>query len=171
MNNSILPYAFHTLILALLQFLILKDFSIPVFGQYSITVFIYPLIIIALPIKTPRALSIVLAFFFGLVADFFYDSPGVHAATLMVMAYCRSYILKILEPRGGFRTEDSPSAKNYGINWFMTYSATMLIVHLLVYFSIDAFTFVFIDKILINTLLSFVISYLLILFYQLFMRI
>lgn len=170
MNNITGPYVLHSLVIALLQFLVLKDFRVPVLDAYSISAFIYPLFIIMMPLKTPRSLLILLAFLFGLMADFFYHSPGVHAATLLITAYSRSFILKVLEPRGGYRTEDAPTIKNYGMAWFLTYAAILLTIHLLCYFSIEAFTFVYIDKIIINAVLSFVVSYFLILFYQIFMR-
>ena len=153
-----------------MQFFILKNFAIPFLNEYVVTAFIYPLVIIILPIKTSKSFVVTLAFTLGLLTDFFYDSPGVHAASLVLIAYIRSFVLKILEPRGGYRTEDVPSIRNYGLSWFMTYAGILLFVHLFVYFSIDAFTFVYIDKIVVNTLLSFVVSYFLILFYQIFIK-
>ncbi len=143
----------------------------PILNSYVIAVFVYPLLILILPIKTSRSVLVTVAFLYGLLVDFFYNSPGVHAAALLVTAYLRAIVLKALEPRGGYRTEQSPTLKNFGLNWFLIYAGILLITHYLVYFSIDAFSFVYIDKILVNAILGFAVSYILVLFYQIFVRV
>ncbi len=150
----------------LIQVIILKNMSIQVWDRYAISIFIYPLIILFLPLGFNRYFLLLLAFGLGLFIDMFYDSPGVHAATLTLTAFTRTYVLRLIEPRGGFRTDNTPTAKNYSLAWTARFVLIMLGIHLFTYFSIDAFSYVFIDKIFINSLLSLVFSYISVLLIQ-----
>jgi len=169
-SNSLLSITIHGAILMIVQVLLLLNFSIPFGSNFSLTIYIYPLIIILLPLSTSRSAVLMVSFVLGLIIDFFYQSPGVHASALVLMAFLRPYILAFLEPRGGYRADNNPNSSNYGLTWFLSYSAIMLLIHLLTYFSIDAFSLLFIVKILANTIISFVASYLIICLYQLIVR-
>ena len=111
-----------------------------------------------------------LAFGVGLFVDMFYDSPGVHTASLVFISYARRYILQALEPRSGYRITGYPTAFNFGVRWFAVYLAIMLGLEILIYHSLEAFSFVYFDRILFNTLLSFAVSYVLSMLYQVFIR-
>lgn len=169
-SNNILPALLHATIILVIQNLLLVGFNFSFLGRYLSVAFIYPLVIILFPLSTNKSLLLVLAFFIGLLIDFFYDSPGVHSGALVLTAFIRSAVLRYLEPRGGYRTDNIPSVANYGLSWFLKYSSTLMFVHILVYFILDIFTFVYIDKIVINTLSSFIISYIFILVYQIAIR-
>ena len=169
-NNSILSISIHAAILMSVQVLLLLNFAIPFGSNFSLTIYIYPLIIILLPLSTSRSAVLIISFVLGLIIDFFYQSLGVHASALVLLAFLRPYILAILEPRGGYRADNTPNSSNYGLSWFLSYSALMLLIHLLTYFSIDAFSLLFIVKILVNTIISFIASYLIICLYQLIVR-
>jgi hypothetical protein len=169
-NSNILPIIIHSIILLFLQTFLLVGFSIPLFDRYISSAFVYPLIIILLPLSTSISVSLIIAFTVGLFIDFFYNSPGVHSGALVFTAFLRPYILKSFEPRGGYRTDNLPTAYNYGFVWFFTYSGLLMLCHLFVYFTLDVFTFVFADKIFVNTLASFVVSYVIVLLYQITIR-
>lgn len=169
-SSNILPVLLHTVILLVIQFVLLVGLSIPVFDRYTAAAFVYPLIIILFPLNTPRSALLIVGFVIGLTIDFFYNSPGVHAGALVFTAFIRPFILKSVEPRGGYRTGNLPTIVNYGFNWFLIYSASLLFIHLLIYYALDVFTFVFIDKIIVNSILSFVVSYVIMLLYQVSVR-
>ena len=171
MNSSgIISISIHTVILMVVQVLLLLNFTIPFGSNFSLTIYVYPLIIILMPLSTSRSAVLVLAFIIGLVIDYFYQTLGVHASALVLIAFLRPYILSLLEPRGGYRADNAPNSSNYGLSWFLSYSAIMLMIHLLTYFSIDAFSLLFIVKIIVNTVISFIASYLIICLYQLIVR-
>jgi hypothetical protein len=151
-------FIFGALIL-LLQVLLLKNIQVALFDNFSFAILLYPLIIISLPLSFSKYGLLGLAFAIGLFVDMFYNSPGVHTSALVFTAYCRSFILRIIEPRGGYRADNIPSASNYGLSWYMSYAAVMLGIHILFYFSMDAFSFVYIIRILVNSLVSFILSY------------
>lgn len=132
---------------------------------------IYPLFILLLPINTTRSLVIITAFLLGLSVDIFYDSPGVHASACVFTSYLRAFVLKILAPVEGYKHMDgSPSVFNVGFIWFATYSSILVFLHLLFYFSVDAFTFVYFIEILLKTVVSFLFSIGLYILHQLIFR-
>ncbi len=148
------------------QIFLLKNIQVVISETFVISVFLYPLIIIAIPIKTPRAIVLTVGFFTGLLVDVAYDSLGLHTAALTFTAFARGYVLQMVEPRGGYNTDSAPNFSSYKTSWYLLFVAIMILIHILAYFSIDAFAFVYIAKILVNTLLSFGISFLLIILYS-----
>jgi hypothetical protein len=102
-----------------------------------------------------------------LSVDLFYQSLGVHAAATVFLAYVRPFVLRLIEPRGKYNINYSPTRMRMGMGWFSRYVAIMLAIHLFFYFSVEAFTFVYIVDILLNTVVSFVLSYGMIMMIQL----
>lgn len=158
MNRVVWINGFRFLVLLLVQTLILRRVTFD-WGNFGfVHILIYPLFILMLPIKTPKSLVLILAFLMGLGVDIFYDSLGVHASALIFTAYLRTFIMKILEPYGGYNVEDSPTIRNFGAGWFFTYSAILMFIHVFIYFCVEAFSFVYIFEIMMNTIFSFAIS-------------
>ena len=166
MNNAVLTNVWRFLLLVLIQVLILKRIA-PDYGLFIyMSVIIYPIFIMLLPIRTPHVLAIALGFLLGITIDFFYDSIGVHASATVFIAFVRPYILSALEPRGGYTVNQSPTKKSLGINWFMIYSGILLFLHLFFYFSVEVFTFVYIGEIILRSVFSFFISMFFVIAYQ-----
>ena len=166
MNSAVVTNVWRFLLLVLIQVLILKKIS-PDYGLFIyISVIIYPIFIMLLPIRTPHMLAIGLGFLLGITIDFFYDSIGVHASATVFIAFVRPYILAALEPRGGYNVNQSPTKKTLGINWFMVYSGILLFLHLFFYFSVEAFTFVYLGEIILRSVFSFFISMFFVIAYQ-----
>lgn len=149
----------------LLQGLILNRIHLggPHFNYLSIL--FYPVLIMLLPLKTSKSLLLLIGFALGFVIDLFYESPGVHMSACVFVAFIRPWILKIMEPRGGFPINSNPNAKDFGLVWFMQYSGILLFLFLFFYFSVEVFTYSRFVEILLKTLSSFVVSFLAILLY------
>jgi hypothetical protein len=128
-------------------------------------VFLYPLFIVLLPLRTPHALLVLIGFVCGISVDLFYSSYGLHAAASAFTAYLRPTVLRFLEPRGGYNINHSPTKYRYGAAWFLQYCSILMVLHLFFFFSVDAFTFVFLGKIALRTVTSFAISMLFIILY------
>ena len=158
MNSSVGIHIFRFVGLLLLQGLILRRISAGWMGYVYFDVLLYPLFIILLPLRTPRALVTVSAFLLGLGVDLFYGTIGLHAAASVFTAYLRAFVLSQLEPREGYNVNYSPTKAQFGTNWFFRYASVMLGLHLLAYFSIDAFSLVFFADIVFKTLYSFLFS-------------
>ncbi len=166
MNNSIIKNGIRFVFLVLAQILIFKSIDLDTNGFSYFTIFIYPVFILLLPIRTPTVLVVLLGFFLGLTIDVFYDSLGVHAGASVFSAFIRSTILHVLEPRGGYEVNASPTKSNYGINFFFKYAATFMFFHIVVYFSLEIFTPVYFNEIFIRTGFSFILSILFVIIYQ-----
>lgn len=171
MNSAVLKNIIRFVLLVLIQVLALKGIQFDLGILSHVMFFIYPLFIILLPINIPRPILLLIAFLLGISIDIFYDSLGVHAATTVFVAFFRMYVLRLLEPNQGYKTEGSPSAHNLGLVWFVPYASLMLFIHLFIYFSIDAFSFVFILDIIINTILSFIFSIILLIIHQIIFKV
>lgn len=159
--NQILRFIF----IILLQGLILKRVALggPHFNYLSIL--FYPVLIMLLPMKTPRALLLIIGFALGFCIDLFYESPGVHMSACVFIAFLRPFVLRIMEPRGGFPVNSNPNAHDFGKAWFMQYSGILLFFFLFFYFSVEVFSFSRFFEILLKTVSSFAISFLTILLY------
>ncbi len=158
MSSAILTNVFRFILLLLLQVFVFKQMTL---GHEYLRVFqvlVYPLFILLLPFRTPRYLVILLGFVMGLAVDIFYDSPGVHASALVFMAFVRDWVLSWMEPKGGYNLNFSPTKERMGLGWFFQYTSILLACHLFFYFSVEAFTFVYIIDIIQKTVASFVVS-------------
>lgn len=155
-------------VMILIQVILLKRiyFGWENFNYFSFIV--YPLAILLLPVRTPRIALILIGFFIGLLVDLFYDSPGVHASASVFLAFCRPYLLKTIEPRGGYPTQEmGPTRHHFGTNWFVTYVGIGMFIHLFIYFSLEVFTYVYFLEIILKTICSFIVSYICIVLYML----
>lgn len=159
MSNVVMANVVRFISLVLLQVIIFQRIPnmLGSFNQFEI--FIYPIFIILLPLRVPHTIVILLGFLIGISVDCFYDSPGVHASAGVFTGFIRPAVTSILQPRGGYNTMlDIPTKDKFGISWFMPYMLILLFAHIFFYFSVEAFTFVYIDKILLNSIVSFMVS-------------
>jgi hypothetical protein len=167
-SSSIIVNLTRFIALLLMQVLVFQritnGFALSTFNY--INIFVYPVFIMLLPVNIPSALAISISFVFGMSIDWFYNSPGIHAGACVFTAFARPLVLGILEPRGGYPLAGGPTQNALGIGWFMRFSAICLFFHLLVYFSIHYFSFVYFFKILLSTIISFVFSMVFIVMYQ-----
>lgn len=130
-------------------------------------IFLYPIIILLLPIRMSRHYVTIIGFLLGLLIDMFYDTMGVHAFALTATGYFRGILLSYLEPRGGYTTAMSPTRHSMGINWLMIYSSLLMLVHVFVYYVGEIFTFVYIGQILLKTTITFLMTMMVIMGYHL----
>jgi len=165
-NSTIIKNLIRFIFLVLAQILIFKGVDLDTNGFTYFNIFIYPIFILLLPIRTPTVLVVLLGFLMGITIDIPYESLGVHAGASVFSAFIRSTILNVLEPRGGYEVNASPMKSIYGINFFFKYAATFMFFHILVYFSLEIFTPVYFNEIFIRTGFSFILSILFIIVYQ-----
>lgn len=170
MNKLSIAHIFSGLFIVIIQVLLLKNIQVAVLDRYVVSAFLYPLIIIILPYSIPRSIVLTVAFFIGMIVDLGYDSIGLHTSALVLTAFIRYFVLLLIEPRGGY-SENTMNLISYGMPWFLRYSAIILAIHIFIFFSFDAFTFIFIGKILVNTLFSFAVSFLLVNLYSMIFRV
>lgn len=156
----------------LLQVLVLNKITLrwwsqpagfPVFVPY-----VYPLIILLLPLETPVWLLIILGFFTGLTVDSFSNTAGMHAFATVLMAYLRTNVLSALLPKNlkEYSTQ-TPSVKNMGWMPFLVYCGFLILIHHAVFFTIELWSAGNIGYLLMKIFASAVTSLLFILTYVL----
>ena len=168
MNPDSIRHIIRAILILLVQVLVLKRISMGSswFWQHG-DIFIYPVIVLLLPLRMSRHYVIMLGFVTGLCIDMFYDTIGVHAFALTATAYARGLLLSSLEPRGGYQLSMSPTSYAMGLNWLLTYTAISMLIHVFLYFTAEIFTFVYIGQILLRTVITFVLSMLVVMGYHL----
>lgn len=136
--------------LVFLQVFLLKNISL-----YNLsTPYLYILFILLLPFETPNLLLFALAFILGLSVDAFYDTPGLHAASCVVLALVRVLFISITVQKDGFDNEPEPTLSIMGFRWFFTYALTLTLFHHFFLFNLEVFRFTELEYTLTRFLLS-----------------
>jgi len=100
--------------------------------------FVYVAFILLLPIETNPLILMFSGFMLGFLVDIFYDSLGLHAMSLVLVAYLRNYWLAAITPQGGYDAGEGPTLAVNGLQWFMVYSLPLVFVHHAVLFFAEA---------------------------------
>lgn len=158
MNNVLITNILRFVLLFLMQILIFKQLNIIHIGPVYPNIFIYPLFLILLPLTISRELLLLLGFLLGLTIDWFYDSWGLHASACVFLAFIRPFVLRSLEPKGGYNIIYGLTIRRYQITWFLQYCAWTMLLFLVFYYSMEVFTPVFILEIILKTISGFVAS-------------
>ncbi|MCC5939817.1 MAG: rod shape-determining protein MreD [Lunatimonas sp.] len=134
MTGSIILRAVFGLVLYfLVQVFVLKD--IVLFGEAFCFLYLFALLLLPLEVKTIPLM--LMAFLFGLGIDAFYDTTGMHAASLVLITFIRSAWVNANTPRGGYEENVPPTVLNMGLIWFTAYALPLVLLHHLVFFYID----------------------------------
>ncbi|KAA9325369.1 hypothetical protein F0P96_20045 [Hymenobacter busanensis] len=99
--------------------------------------FFYVGFLLFLPIATPIVALLVLSFATGFAMDLFYDTGGVHAAAAVLLGYLRPWVLRLLTPRDGYDAQDSVNIHQMGWQWYLVYTALLLVLHHTVFFFLE----------------------------------
>jgi hypothetical protein len=100
--------------------------------------FLYVAFILLLPIETNNLILMIAAFLLGFGIDIFYDSLGIHALSLIGIAYVRNYWLNAITPQGGYDAGEGPTLAVNGFQWFLVYSLPLVFLHHLILFFVEA---------------------------------
>ena len=100
--------------------------------------FLYVAFILLLPIETNPVMLMFAGFLLGFTIDIFYDSLGLHALSLVLVAYLRNYWLTTLTPQGGYDAGQGPTLAVNGLQWFMVYTIPLVFAHHAVLFFAEA---------------------------------
>ena len=95
-----------------------------------ITPYIYYLFILWLPFSISRIGLLVVGLFTGLALDYFTNTPGLHAAACVLIAYIRPFVIHILAPKDVSEfTYREPSAKAMGWTPYFVYVFILTVIH------------------------------------------
>lgn len=127
------------------------------FNQLNFFGFINPVIYILFlywyPIKDNRALFIFLSFLLGFIIDIFSDTLAIHAASTVTIAYLRPTIMRFVFGVNyefqNFKINQSTRAQQ------ITFLALLILLHHIVFFSLEIFSLMNLLLILKKTVFTF----------------
>lgn len=126
----------------IIRFILLVLVQVLVFNRLNFFGFINPMVYILFlywyPIKENRAAFIGLSFLLGLSIDFFSDTMALHSAATITIAYLRPIMMRFIFGINyefqSFRLSNTTRAQQF------TFLALLILVHHLVYFSLEIFS-------------------------------
>ncbi len=157
-------YIIYFVVLVLLQLLVFNNIE---FSGY-INPYIYTLYILLLPFTTPRIVLLLLGFMLGIVIDLFLGTPGVHSSATVFMAFSRPSVMRLYSPREGYQTGTNPRLTQFGMEWFVKYTVTLVLIHHFALFYLEVFSLNHFFNTLLRAFLSSLLTSLIIIFSQFF---
>lgn len=145
----------------IIRLLVLLVFQVMILSNLNLSPFIVPnilpLFILLLPFEIPRWALIFIGFFSGLIADIFLGTLGFNAASMLLVAYLRPFLIRLITPRGT-DFDQSPNIFSQGFTWFLVYSSIAIFIHHGFYLVIESGTFYNIFLLILRILLSSITS-------------
>lgn len=136
MSNSLM-YIIRFIALVATQILVLNKVQ---FGGY-LNPYIYPLFILLLPLKTSPVVMLIIGFILGFTIDLYSGVMGIHTAATLFISYFRNRIVKVVI---GLTPDDflsAPGLKILGTFRFIYYTIVIILLHHLILFFLEVFTF------------------------------
>ena len=127
--------------------------------------YIYILCLLMLPITLPHSVDMMIGALVGLVMDICCNSLGVHMAACILIMFIRPYLI------GGIvndkdRLNEQISLRTLGVEAMVKYVVILVIIHHLAVFSLAAWSWAHIGFVLIETIVSSIVTVLIILGYN-----
>jgi len=147
--NKALYITFLFLFLLFLQVFLLNNI---LFLGY-INPYLYVAFVIFYPLKKERYLFLFLSFLLGLSIDFFSDSLGINAFSLLFIAYLRLFLIRIIFKKTEqdyllFNLDQEPFGKVFN------YVISLVVIHHFILFSLANFSTQNFSSVIVNTLYS-----------------
>ena len=137
MNIDILKGLGAFVLLLLAQALVLNH--IHLFNCATPLLYVYMALLF--PRNFPRWATLISCFTMGLCIDIFSNTPGVAAGSMTLVGLLQPYLLTLFLPRES--PEDLvPSMLSLGFSKFIWYALFLTLIYTLVFFALEAFTFV-----------------------------
>jgi rod shape-determining protein MreD len=127
--------------------------------------YIYILCLLMLPITLPHNVDMVIGAAVGLIMDIFCNSLGIHMAACILIMFIRPYLL------GGIvndkdRLNEQITLHTLGLEAMVKYVAILVVIHHFTVFALAAWSWAHILFVLIETLVSSVVTILVIMGYN-----
>lgn len=147
--NKTIYLVFLFIFLLLLQVLVLSNIN---FLGY-INPYLYISFVFFFPLKENRFPFLIATFFLGLCIDFFLDSGGIHAFSILFIGYIRLFFVRLFFKKSAidfllFRLQSEPFGKVFN------YVVILTVIHHFILFSFANFSFDNFSDVLLNTLFS-----------------
>mgnify|MGYP003293907620 CR=1 FL=1 len=119
----------------------------------------YVYLLIKFPSNTPRIVYLVTGFLLGMIVDIFSNTPGMTAASLCAIGLVTPWLFNAFAPKDRGEEILHPSTRSMGAKSFYLYAFFITLLHCIIFFCIETFTFfnlqVLLLKIMCSTALTF----------------
>lgn len=149
--NSNVTYFFGLLLAVILQVLLFNH--LPLLGGI---VFVYLIGLMKMPYVYNRNFQVVLGFLIGLLVDIFTNTHGMHSLAGCTIMLLRNPILRLYNKDINISSVNIPSI---GIQDYTRFAITIIVVHVLLLYFIEAFTLFNFSVIIIKVLISVVLTW------------
>lgn len=136
MGRVLIKYAILFMVLVFVQVLFLNQVQISGF----VNPYIYILFVMLLPLNSPRYVVLIGAFLVGLSVDVFSNTLGIHAFASVFVSYLRPLIIRVITNREEDMS-DYPGLAQNGFMWFLKYAVLMVVIHHVMLFYVEVFSF------------------------------
>ncbi|MBO7456264.1 MAG: rod shape-determining protein MreD [Paludibacteraceae bacterium] len=127
--------------------------------------YIYVLCLLMMPITLPHSVDMLIGAAVGLIMDIFCNSLGVHTAACIFIMFIRPYLLGAIVSDKD-RLNEQISLHSIGMEALIKYVVILVLVHHLTVFSLAAWSWYHIGFVLLETLVSSLITILIIIGYN-----
>lgn len=154
MMRQIIEYALLFLVLVLLQVFLFSGLELSVY----LNPLIYIAFIILLPIETPPLLVLALGLLTGLTMDVATGAAGLNTLSTLPVAFLRGALLRLTCSKDSVTDGGVPSVHRLGVLGFMRYAVAAVLLHSLIYFTMESATFDYFHLTLLRTVVSGVVT-------------
>jgi len=134
-SRTIIRQFISCLIYILVQVFFIRHFVL--FDGWAVC-YIYVGFLLLLPFEIDTVILLLIGAVVGLITDIFYDTLGIHTAACVFIMFLRPFVIKTLNPRGGYDENPIISLSYMGISWFLPYIFILVLIHHLVLFMVEA---------------------------------
>ena len=127
--------------------------------------YIYVLCLLMMPITLPLSVDMLIGAAAGFIMDIFCNSMGIHMASCILLMYARRYLLGLIV-NDRERLNEQINLHALGMEALLKYVVLLVIMHHLVVFALAAWSLAHIGFVLMETLVSSLITILFIIAYN-----
>ena len=127
--------------------------------------YVYILCLLMMPITLPHSVSMVIGAAVGMVRDIFCNSLGVHTAACILLMFIRPYLIGVIV-NDKDRLNEQISLRAIGMEALIKYVVILVLIHHLTVFLLAAWSWAHIGFVLLETLVSSLITISLIIAYN-----
>lgn len=154
----------------ILRFLFFILVQVTIIRHLDLGVYFNPFLfigaILMLPLSLDKSYVLLIAFATGLIIDMFYNTMGMNAAACTFMAFCRPWVLRVYSPTGDYNADASATIGSMGLRWMIGYAGTLILLHHLILFYLEMYSFHGFFTTLVKVILSGITTLILLLITQ-----
>lgn len=115
---------------------------------------IYIALVLLLPLDTTPVAMLGAGLLCGMTADYAMGTVGLNLAATLPIAFLRPNIVRLLSIREDNRDEGEPSPERMGARLYWSYLVVMVLLHHLLFFTLEALSWELLPRTLLRILLS-----------------